>query len=57
MKVRILLNAMDYGDAVSSCCIFIKKRCQELGIAAQIYAEFFHPEVAHHGTHPTVGAS
>ncbi len=51
MKVRILLNALDCGDAVSSCCISIKKRCGELGIDAQIYAEFFHPEVANHGVH------
>jgi glycosyltransferase involved in cell wall biosynthesis/GT2 family glycosyltransferase len=51
MKIRILLNALDCGDAVSSCCISIKKRCGELGIDAQIYAEFFHPEVASHGVH------
>src|SRR5262249_17951418 len=51
MRIRILLNAMDNGDAVSSCCILIKKRCKELGIDAQIYADAFHTAVAHQGVH------
>jgi len=51
MKVRILHNFMDYGDAVSSCCILLKKRCREMGIEAQIYSEGFHPEVSGHGVH------
>lgn len=50
MKVHILMNALDYGDAVSTHCILLKRRAGELGIPADLYAEFAHPDVAHHVT-------
>jgi glycosyltransferase involved in cell wall biosynthesis/GT2 family glycosyltransferase len=45
MKIYILTNALDYGDAVSTHCILLKQRASELGIPAGLYAEFAHEEV------------
>ncbi len=48
MKVHILLNALDYGDAVSSHCVVLKHRCREVGAEAAIYAEHVHDRVRKH---------
>lgn len=50
MKLHILMNALDYGDAVSTHCILLKQRARELGIAAFLYAEFTDPQVSDHVT-------
>jgi glycosyltransferase involved in cell wall biosynthesis/GT2 family glycosyltransferase len=46
MTVRILLNALLYGDAVSTHCILLRRRALELGIPALIHAESAQPEVS-----------
>ena len=48
MKIHVLLNALDYGDAVSSHCISLKRRCHELHIEASIYAQHVHDQVSEH---------
>src|ERR1017187_2531624 len=48
MKIHILMNALDSGDAVSAHCILLKRRAEELGIPASLYAEFSHEEVREH---------
>jgi glycosyltransferase involved in cell wall biosynthesis/GT2 family glycosyltransferase len=45
MKVHILTNALEYGDAVSTHCILLKRRAAELGIPAGLYASSAHQEV------------
>lgn len=50
MKVHILTNALDYGDAVSTHCILLKTRLAAMGIEASLYAEFSHPSVEEHVT-------
>lgn len=52
MKIHILTNALDYGDAVSTHCVLLKQRASELGIPAALYAEFAHEEVREHVTAP-----
>jgi glycosyltransferase involved in cell wall biosynthesis/GT2 family glycosyltransferase len=50
MKLHILTNALDVGDAVSTHCILLKERAKEIGIPAFLYAEFSHPSVSRHVT-------
>ena len=50
MKIHILTNALDFGDAVSTHCILLKKRFGEMGIEAHLHAEFSHPLVEEHVT-------
>jgi glycosyltransferase involved in cell wall biosynthesis/GT2 family glycosyltransferase len=50
MKLHILTNALDYGDAVSAHCILLARRARELGIEARLYAEFSEPRVARYVT-------
>ncbi len=50
MKVYILTNALDYGDAVSTHCILLKQCAEALGIPAFLHAEFSHESVAEHTT-------
>ena len=50
MKIHILTNALDYGDAVSTHCILLKKRASELGMDAILYAEFSEDRVRQHVT-------
>jgi hypothetical protein len=45
MKVHILTNALDYGDAVSTHCVLLKRRSRELGIPAVLYAESAHDQM------------
>ena len=52
MKVHILTNALDRGDAVSTHCILLKQRASELGIPAALYAEFAHEELREHVSGP-----
>ncbi|MGI8990456.1 MAG: glycosyltransferase [Bryobacteraceae bacterium] len=48
-RVGILLNSLQYGDAVSNHCRLLKARFREIGIAAEIYAESFEDKVASEG--------
>ncbi|MBL8296274.1 MAG: glycosyltransferase [Bryobacterales bacterium] len=41
MQVKILTNALIYGDAVSLHCLLLKQHCRDLGIEAEIYAGGF----------------
>ncbi len=40
MRIFILTNALEYGDAVSNHCILLRQRAGELGIPALLCAEF-----------------
>lgn len=58
MKLHILTNALSFGDAVSTHCILLKQRAEELGYEANVYAEFCDPIVQEHVTPlQTLGAS
>jgi glycosyltransferase involved in cell wall biosynthesis/GT2 family glycosyltransferase len=46
MQVKILTNALIYGDAVSLHCVLLKRYCQELGFEAEIYAAGFDERLA-----------
>jgi glycosyltransferase involved in cell wall biosynthesis len=50
MKIHILTNALDYGDAVSTHSILLKKRAHDIGIEAYLYAEFSDDRVRGHVT-------
>ncbi len=46
MRIHILTNALDYGDAVSTHCVLLQQRARELSIPASLYAEYSHPSLA-----------
>jgi len=50
MKIHVLTNALDYGDAVSTHCVLLKTRAQELGFEANLYAQFSEDRVREHVT-------
>jgi glycosyltransferase involved in cell wall biosynthesis/GT2 family glycosyltransferase len=47
MKVHILTNALDYGDAVSNHSGLLKECCKRLGVCATLYAHSHDPRVPH----------
>ena len=46
MRIHILTNSLESGDAVSAHCLLLRKRCTELGYPVRLVAAHAHPSLA-----------
>jgi glycosyltransferase involved in cell wall biosynthesis/GT2 family glycosyltransferase len=54
MRIDILTNAIDVGDAVSAHCLLLRRYCEELGRQARLLAGHVHPSLAGQVEDPSV---